>query len=169
MQVSTLDQSSLEILKKVSIFADVKADAQAMSIISAMMTKRSFAAGQTLIEQGSAGEEFYVLMEGTVSISKQTAEGDSYKVVVLTHQNHPSFGEGGLMEGEVRSASIKCDSAVQCLVLSKQRFDDFCKQYPQYALPVFKKIAQGLMARLNQTSHDLMLLHKALMNEIRNT
>ena len=87
----------------------------------------------------------------------------------MDHKSHPAFGEGGLMDGEVRSATIVCESPVDCLVLTKSDFDAFCARSPQYALPIFRKIAKSLMARLNQTSNDLMLLHKALMDEIRNS
>lgn len=157
------------VLKAVSIFADIKDNEEALSLLTGMMKNQKFPAGHTLIEQGTNGDEFYVLCDGNVSIFKKTPEEDRYKVVVLSHQSHPSFGEGGLMEGEIRSATIICDTPVECLVLARKDFESFCRQSPQFALPVLKKIAQSLMGRLNQTSNDLMLLHKALMDEIRNS
>lgn len=165
----TIQETPEEILRQVGLFAGVKDSPEAMKLVTAMMKKKSFGAGHVLIEQGTSGQEFFVLTKGSVAISKKTAEGDGYKVVVLNHQNHPAFGEGGLMDDEVRSATIVCESAVECLVLSKTDFDAFCSRSPQYALPIFKKIAISLMSRLNQTSNDLMLLHKALMDEIRNS
>lgn len=160
---------SQEILRNVNLFADVKDNPEAMALITGMMKAKSFPAGHVLIEQGTSGNEFFVLVRGTVSVSKKTAEGDGYKVVVLDHQNHPAFGEGGLMDDEVRSATILCETPVDCLALAKADFDLFCSRAPQFALPIFQKIAKSLMARLNQTSNDLMLLHKALMDEIRSS
>lgn len=158
---------ALEILRKVNIFSGIQGNDEAMLSVTSMMAKKSYASGTVLIEQGKSGDEFFVLMKGAVSVYRKNPEGDPYKVAILQHANHPAFGEGGLMEGEVRSATIVCDGPVDCLVLSRRHFDDFCTKSPQYALPVFRKIAQGMMARLNQTSNDLILLHKALMDEIR--
>ena len=167
MEVIKQEDNKIEALKKVSIFSDIKDNPAAMGIVVHMMEMKNYSAGSLLTVQGKEGSEFFVLINGTVSISKNTPEGDSYKVVVLKHDNYPSFGEGGLMDGEVRSATINCDTPVECMVLSKVKFNEFCDKNPQFALPVFRKIAQGLMLRLNQTSNDLMLLHKALMDEIR--
>jgi CRP-like cAMP-binding protein len=163
------ESESHTILKNVSIFADIKDSEKALGVLSQIMKSKHFPKDHTLVEQGKAGDEFFVLVSGVVSIFKTTPEGDAYKVAVLKDTQHPSFGEGGLMEGEVRSATIKCDMDVTCLVLSKGNFNSFCKEYPEFALPVFRRIAQGLMIRLNQTGNDLMMLHKALMEEIRNS
>ena len=168
MEILKLEEST-EILKNVSIFSDIKNFPEALEVLSKIMKSQSFSRGHTLVVQGKEGLEFFVLVSGTVSISKTTPDGDDYKVAVLKHTHHPSFGEGGLMEGEVRSASIKCDTDVVCLALTQADFNNFCQKYPQFALPVFRRIAQGLMKRLNQTSNDLMMLHKALMEEIRNS
>lgn len=157
----------VEILGQVALFSDIKNNPEALDMLAKMMQRKNYAKGAKLIEQDSAGDEFFVLVSGSVSVSKKTPEGDAYKVVVLHHSQYPSFGEGGLMEGEVRSASILSETDCECLVLSRTKFDEFCRTAPQYALPVFKKISQALMMRLNQTSNDLMLLHKALMDEIR--
>lgn len=164
----TSENQNDEILRKVGLFTDIRDDARAMREISTMMKRRSFPQGHRLIEQGTVGSEFYVLISGSVTVAKLTPEGDAYKVAVLDHVGHPAFGEGGLMEGEVRSATIFCDTKSEFLVLSRSDFDLFCQNHPQYALPVFRRIAQSLISRLNQTANDLMLLHKALMDEIRN-
>ena len=79
----------------------------------------------------------------------------------------PALGEGGLIEAEPRSATVKMDIDSQCLVLTRDAFAKFGDAHPDWALPILKKIATTLMGRLRQTSNDLMLLHKALMNEIR--
>ncbi len=168
MEILKLEKST-EILKNVSIFSDLKNSPEALEVLSKIMKPQSFSRGHMLVEQDKEGFEFFVLVSGTVSISKTTPDGDDYKVAVLKHSHHPSFGEGGLMEGEVRSASIRCDTDVVCLALTQVDFDNFCQKFPQFALPVFRRIAQGLMKRLNQTSNDLMMLHKALMEEIRNS
>lgn len=167
MEILSQSNDKIEILKKVSIFSDIKENPEALNIVGQIMETKSYPQKSFLTEQGKEGHEFFVLTLGSVSILKNTPEGDSYKVVVLKSDSFPSFGEGGLMDGEVRSATIECDTPVECLVLNRKKFQEFCTNHPNYALPVLRKIALGIMNRLNQTSNDLMLLHKALMDEIR--
>ena len=159
----------VEYLAKVKLFAGVSSQPDALSVIAKIMKPRNFREGDKIIQQGQPGGEFFVLLDGQVAVYKETPDGDSYKVAVLTSKDYSSFGEGGLMEGEVRSATILSESSIQCLVLDHVDFSQFCMEYPQYAVPIIKKVAQSLMVRLNQTSHDMLLLHKALMSEIRSS
>lgn len=154
-------------LGKVVVFSSIKDNPKALEALASTMTIQSFAAGQTLIEEGQLGDEFFVLIEGQVSVYKKTPDGDVYKVVILKQDMTPAFGEGGLIEAEPRSATVKCDVDSKCLVLTREKFLDFCLKNSEVAVPILQKIAVSLMGRLRQTSNDLMLLHKALMNEIR--
>lgn len=157
------------VLRNVSLFQDIKHLPEALLSLQRIMKPRKYSKGQVLITQGDAGHEFFVLIKGQVSIEKVTPEGDRYKVAVLKGEQNAAFGEGGLIEGEARSATVTCDTDVECLVLSCNEFEQFSLAQPHFALPVLKRIALILMGRLNQTSNDLMLLHKALMSEIRSS
>jgi CRP-like cAMP-binding protein len=157
------------ILYEVSLFQDIKHLPEALLALQKIMKPQKYSKGHILITQGDAGHEFYVLLKGQVNIEKVTPEGDRYKVAVLSGDHHAAFGEGGLIEGEARSATVTCDTDVECLVLSCHEFNQFSLTQPHYALPVLRRIALILMNRLNQTSNDLMLLHKALMSEIRSS
>ncbi len=156
-----------EVVKQVPLFHGLSGNPQALDELAAIMTVRVFAAGHVLIEEGQLGDEFFILTSGQVSIYKKTPDGDTYKVVILNSTSHPSFGEGGLVDSEARTATVVCDAESHCLVLTRNEFLQFCDSHPNWALPVFRKLAQTLMGRLSQTSKDLMLLHKALMTEIR--
>ncbi|MFZ4403059.1 MAG: cyclic nucleotide-binding domain-containing protein [Pseudobdellovibrionaceae bacterium] len=156
-----------EILKNVSLLKNLKDQDDALDQLVAIMEVKKYTSGVYLATQGQEGDEFFILIEGQVSILKTTLEGDLYKVAVLSAQMHPAFGEGGLIFGEKRSATIITDQDCTCLVLKRPQFQNFSKNFPQYALPIVQEIAQQLISRLNQTSQDLLLLHKALMNEVR--
>lgn len=156
-----------EILSKVPLLVDLKENKEALETIANIMQVKTFSAGETLIEEGKIGDELFVIIKGQASVYKNTPDGDPFKVVILKEEMTPAFGEGGLIEAEPRSASIKTDTETTCLVLTREAFSRFAEQHPQWAIPVLKKIAKVLMVRLRQTSHDLMLVHKALMSEIR--
>jgi CRP-like cAMP-binding protein len=156
-----------QILSRVALLAGLKESPDALRSLAEIMTLKSFPAGHTLITEGELGDEFFVLVEGQVSIYKKTPEGDIYKVVILKSDSTPALGEGGLIDPEPRSATVKCDVDCKALVLKSPDFMKFCDEKPQWAVPILKRLALNLMGNLRKTSTDLMLLHKALMNEIR--
>lgn len=156
-----------EIILKVPLLSKLAESPKALQALAEKMQIKNFAAGYKLIQESELGNEFFVLIQGQVSIYKKTPDGDEYKVIILKSDKVPAFGEGGLVEAEPRSATVTCDVACVCLVLSRDSFESFCDQYPMEAVPILRQIARLLMGRLRQTSHDLMLLHKALMTEIR--
>ncbi len=167
MSESQTHTANSKILNRVLLLSGLKDNWPALEALAKIMQIKKFPAGHTLIEEGQLGDEFFVLIEGQVSVYKKTPDGDIYKVVILKQEMTPALGEGGLVEAEPRSATIKVDIESSCLVLNRDSFSQFCDEHPEWALPILKKIAVTLMGRLKQTSNDLMLLHNALMNEIR--
>ena len=166
-ETQNIADSKAAVLAKVPLLSGLSGNPAALHHLAEVMELRKYSEKHVLIKEGELGDEFFVLIEGQVSIHKKTSEGDSYKVVILKAQMTPALGEGGLVEAEPRSATIICDVECRCLVLTRSAFQKFCEVHPEDAVPILRKIIITLMGRLKQTSNDLMLLHNALMNEIR--
>jgi CRP-like cAMP-binding protein len=156
-----------QILARVGLLAGLKNSPEALIFLASIMKPKSYEAGHELIKEGELGDEFFVLIEGQVSIYKNTPEGDIYKVAILKSDVTPALGEGGLIDAEPRSATVKCDVASKFLVLTRHDFSKFSDTQPQWAVPILQRLSLNLMSNLRKTSNDLMLLHKALMSEIR--
>ncbi len=154
-------------LKSVGIFADIKEVPAALDALALIMHLKVFNKGHDIIKEGTEGTEMYILISGTAAIFKQTPGGDEYKVFILHGDKHPAFGETGLLEAEKRSATIRCDTQCQCLLLGRADFEKFSKDHPEWALPVYRKIAHNVVGRLRKTNDDLLLLYNALVAEIR--
>ena len=167
LETSQKDVTLSDFLSKVPLLKGLATNSEALAEIFKMMSLKSCQAGDKLLVEGEIGDEFFVLTKGSVSVYKKTPEGDQYKVVILKSEFHPALGEGGLIEAEPRSATVICDEACEFLVLTRNQFNQFSQKYPQWSLPILREIALQLMTRIRQTSRDVMLLHKALMNEIR--
>lgn len=155
------------VLSRVVMFNGIKDIPEALHKLSGIMHFHEYDKGKSLIVEGEFGDETFILIEGQVSVFKRTPDGDNYKVVILTSENTPTFGEGALIEAEARSATVVCDVPCKCLVMNRKEFHDFTSQNPAWAEPVLRQIAVTLMGRLRQTSTDMMLLYKALIKEIR--
>lgn len=156
------------LLSKVNLFSELKDAPDALRALATIMTIETFPLGHKLIQEGTSGDNLFILIKGQVSVFKNTPDGDSYKVVILKSDITPALGEGGLVESEPRSATVICDTESQCFVLTRDSFLKFSANHPQWVVPILQRIASTLIGRLRQTSNDLMLLHKALMDEIRN-
>jgi CRP-like cAMP-binding protein len=167
MEVTPNKVDPIILLGKVPLLKGLSQNKSALEALSGLMILKTFPSGHTLLTEGQMGDEFFVMTKGTVSVYKKTPEGEMYKVVILKASFHPALGEGGLIESEPRSATVICDEPCEFLVLTRDSFSKFSSTHPEWALPILKEIAVQLMTRIRQTSRDVMLLHKALMNEIR--
>jgi CRP-like cAMP-binding protein len=156
---------SREILAKVSLFADIKDNLEAFSALYNLMTVRSFKGGDIIIQEGEPGTDFFILADGSASVFKKTQDGDLYKVAILAGHMGAFFGESGLLESDTRTATIRAETEVQCLVLTKNDFESYCNANPQWALPILKRVAKAIMNRLKNMNQDLGLLYKALVDE----
>ena len=162
-----MPDSGPSILAKVPLLQGLKDNKAALDYLNGIMILKEYPANHMLIEEGALGDEFYVLIEGQVSVYKKTPDGDIYKVVILKSEMIPALGEGGLIEAEPRSATVKTDVPSKFLLLTRENFLKFCDVHPEWAIFILKRLALNLMGNLRKTSDDLMLLHKALMNEVR--
>jgi CRP-like cAMP-binding protein/Zn-dependent protease len=76
----------------------------------------TFVAGEIIIEQGAAGDAFYVISSGRASV-----ERDGEKVVELGPGSH--FGELALLNNAPRTASVVATSAMRTFRLDRDGFD----------------------------------------------
>ena len=79
------------------------------------MTKRQFVAGDVVIRQGEAGEEFFLISDGTVEVMREGHE-------VATLGAGDFFGEGALITGEPRNATVVANDNLETYVLGEADF-----------------------------------------------
>jgi len=82
--------------------------------------EETFADGDYIIRQGTPGETFFMLVEGTAKAVKRSADGVDVQVMSYTAGKY--FGERALLTKEPRAASILATSEVQCLSLDRATF-----------------------------------------------
>ena len=161
------DSSRVEFLRAVNLFEDIKGNPEALKRLAHVMREQKYSPATSIITEGSAGAEMYLLIHGQASVYKSTLEGDLYKVAILPSEPPALFGEGALLDSDARSATIKADTECHCLILGREAFEKFSSEYPQWSLPVVQRIAKVVLARLKKTNEDLSLLYHALVSEIR--
>jgi CRP-like cAMP-binding protein len=154
-------------LNRVRLFHDIHKEPGAIDSIAALMSPLEFTTGTTLLKEGAEGSEAFFLMSGKVKVLKSIAGKEAFPVALLDAKDHPFFGEAALLQNDVRSATIRCESDGRCLVLQRRDFEIFCHDHPNWALPIIRKIGCVILERLHHANNDIGLLYNALVSEVK--
>jgi putative ABC transport system ATP-binding protein len=103
-----------EFLRPIDLFKALTP--QQLTDVAEHVKKRHFAAGETVIREGEAGEEFFVISDGEVEVIRADHE-------VARLGPGDFFGEVALISGEPRNATVVAESEVDTYVLGKTDFE----------------------------------------------
>ncbi|MHB1710833.1 MAG: cyclic nucleotide-binding domain-containing protein [Acidimicrobiales bacterium] len=92
---------------------------------------------KVLIEEGTMGREFFLIVEGTASVTR-----NGRKVARLGPGSY--FGELALLDRGPRSASVTSESDMTVLVLSQRQFNGVLDSVPAIAHKLLKTMATRL-------------------------
>ena len=103
-----------EFLRPIDLFKTLTP--RQLTDVAEKMSKRHYAAGETIIRNGDPGEEFFLISDGEVEISRADRE-------VARLGPGDFFGEVALISGEPRNATVVAQKAVDVYVLGKTDFE----------------------------------------------
>lgn len=111
----------LAILRAVPLFADL--DERSLQAVAVLAREQAHKAGDILMLEGEPGDEFYVIVDGSVRIDK----GDR---TVRSMTPGSFLGEIALVERRPRSATATATSDVTVLALHQHEFDRLLQTMP---------------------------------------
>lgn len=95
---------------------------------SAGITQEHFEPGQDIFRQGDVGDRIYIILSGEADVV-QTRDG---KEVFCTRLHAGEFfGEMALLNGSVRSSTVRCKTAMDALSLPKREFGLLTANLPE--------------------------------------
>ncbi len=127
--------AKLDRIRAVPLFADT--DRKHLEGIAQLCTELSAKAGNVLCREGEPGAEFFVLLDGTVTVTSGGRE-------LATLGAGDFFGELALLDGKARNATVTAASDLQLLVLSRQEFTTLVHDDPQVAVRMLPAIGARL-------------------------
>jgi CRP-like cAMP-binding protein len=87
-----------------------------------------FAPGVTIVRQGDVADMFYIIVEGTVDVVREQADGGEIVVRQLGPGDY--FGEVGLLTSGRRIASVRATSGVKVITFDQDSFREWLQKSP---------------------------------------
>lgn len=109
-----------EFLSKVSILESL--DKWERLTIADALVPITFPDGHTVVEQGHAGEDFYIIEEGKAIVFQRKNE-DEQQVEVSQLGPGDYFGEIALLFNRPRAATVRASGTLKCVKLDRARFE----------------------------------------------
>ena len=127
--------AKIELLKRVPLFAGCsKAELREVALSTDEIDLRD---GHVLTREGRSGREFFILVEGTASVTQEGKE-------IAELKQGDWFGEIALLTHRPRTATVTATSPVRVLVLTDRAFRRVVETMPRIALKVLASVGQRL-------------------------
>jgi CRP/FNR family cyclic AMP-dependent transcriptional regulator len=101
-------------------------------------------AGKALTREGQSGSEFFVIVDGEVSVTKDGQE-------IRTLGPGDFFGEIALLEDTPRTATVTAKTPLRFFVLTRQAFRSMLAHQPELE----EKVVAALEERVRATSENV--------------
>jgi CRP/FNR family cyclic AMP-dependent transcriptional regulator len=106
--------------------------------LSSTMHETTFPAGTVIIEAGKPGVGFFLVADGSATVTI-----DGAKVSVLKPGDH--FGEVALIDEGKRMAEVTADTEMRCFALAAWQFRPFVKDHPDVAWALMQSLVKRLV------------------------
>ena len=126
-----------DILGRVPLFAGLPR--RELERVAQNMAERSFAAGETIVSEGESGVGFFVIEEGTATV---TVGGQT----VNTLGAGDYFGEIALIDRGPRSATVSASTDLRCRGMTAWEFRPMVQENSEMAWPLLEALVKRLRA-----------------------
>jgi CRP-like cAMP-binding protein len=107
--------------------------------LSTYCERTSFPRGATVIRKGEAADRLFFVVSGECSATLDIAGGQQKRLSTIAPGM--AFGEAGVLTGGVRTADVRADTALECLLLTRDAFERMGREEP----PLQNALLRGLL------------------------
>jgi CRP/FNR family cyclic AMP-dependent transcriptional regulator len=125
----------IDLIRKVPLFA--RCSRAELKEIALLADEIDLQKGKEMTREGAPGREFFVLLEGTADVKKNSRR-------VNTLGPGDFFGEIALVSREPRTATVIATSPVRALVITDRSFRRLLDDAPQVQTKVMEAMAERL-------------------------
>lgn len=142
-----MSQQIADLIDGLDFFADFSF--RELQAISRYMSYVEVAKGEVIFNEGDAGNNMLILIDGKISIYKA---GESGTHLLSYEGKGRIIGEMALLDRERRSASCVAEMQCQMLTFNHDALDRMAREHPGLAYTFMHSLARLLSRRLRRTS-----------------
>jgi CRP/FNR family cyclic AMP-dependent transcriptional regulator len=121
------------LLARVPLFS--RLDGKALAHVETLVDTVDVAAGTVLMTEGRIGQEFFVILEGSVAVTR-----DGKALATLGPGDY--LGEIALLDDGPRTATATAETGARLLVLAHREFHSLIDEYPDVRSAVLQSLAE---------------------------
>ena len=133
------------------LFRDLDETERAQILIIGQV--KSYLADQVIFKEGDAGDGLYVVVKGTIRISKQSVTGEEALTIL---EPHAFFGEMALIDFSPRAADAIANEAADLFFIPLVDLRALFESHHQIALKILYALCETLAQRLRETNERYM-------------
>jgi CRP-like cAMP-binding protein len=118
-------------------------DRRALDQVLRTAREQTYAPGDVVVSEGDPATRLFVIVEGTATV-EQAAQGTVGKM-----GPGEFFGELALIEEHGRTASVRAETELTCLIIPAWEFRASLEEHPKMALPMLTAV----ISRLHRREH----------------
>ena len=141
----SIDQE-VDILRKIPLFANI--DPAKLKLMCFASQRMTFKAGQSLCDQGEAGDSAFIIIEGDADVVVH----NNGPLVVAKVGKNDIIGEIAILCDVPRTASVVATSELTALEITKDLFFRMVTDFPEMGVEIMRVLAH----RLEHTTAQLM-------------
>ena len=124
------------------------------------LEQREFASGQTILAEGDAPGEIYIVRSGEADVYMQDDRGVEHRLNRIGPGT--SLGEMSLFTGHPVSATVRAASGLVVLVMTNSDFRRIAAMFPR----IYENLGAALSQRLSSANESITSL-RALLTSLR--
>jgi CRP-like cAMP-binding protein len=129
---------------------------EAVRALEKLLEARRFERGSLLVSRGDSSRDFFFLLRGEVSVGVTLADGQYRRLATLGPGM--GFGELSVMGGGERSADVRADGVVDCLVLGCEAFEQLGRVAPEAKIVLLENMLRNAAATVNRLTREVTAL-----------
>jgi glutaminase len=132
-------------------------DFHELEFLGDYLVKKTYAAGETIIKEGTAADSLYFLVAGSVNVyAGRIGEQTVTRLAAIDAGN--VFGELALLSNRRRTADVIAASSVTALMLQASEFAAIAQSHPKIHGKLIAAVGESLSERLRRANEVILSL-----------
>jgi len=124
--------------------------------LAAYVERASFARGAMIVRKGDEADRLFFIVSGECSATLDLASGQQKRLSTIAPGM--AFGEAGVLQGGKRTADVRADRKLECLILTREAFDRMGRDDPGLQNALLRGLLRVSSAITDRLSGEVVAL-----------